>query len=132
MAGREHAAPRLAQEGVVVLDAEVAEEVVELVQEELLRPERSGIARLLREVRRVPVPELVVEHDGDPVDRAEIDHGQDVVVRGPRPTVDGDDWRLVLLEIPVHLIPCLAGLSCSCIEVYCAGDGRVNHGGDVG
>ena len=27
--------------------------------------------------------------------RTEMNHGQDVVVRGPRPAVDGDDWRLV-------------------------------------
>ena len=66
MAGAEHAAPGVAQQVVVILDAEVGEEVVELVQEQLLGPE-GGVAHFLGEMGGAAGAELVVEDYGDVV-----------------------------------------------------------------
>ena len=60
--GAEDAAPGVACEVEGVLDAEVLDHVLELVDEELDGPERR---RLIGEMRRASVSELVVEDDRD-------------------------------------------------------------------
>jgi hypothetical protein len=66
MAGSQHAAPGLAQEVVVIVDAEVGEQVVELGEEERDGPELA-VALFFWEVRGFAAPELVVEDYGDRV-----------------------------------------------------------------
>ena len=82
MASREHPAPRLPEYNILVLNAEVAQEVVELVQEQFLRPERACVSSFLRQMRRLPITQLVVEYDWDRVLRPEVDEREDVVVSG--------------------------------------------------
>lgn len=80
MHGGEHAAPAMAKDVVVILHAEMLEEVVEFVKEELRRPEIS-VAVLLGDMRAQSVAKLVVEYDGYAVQGGDVGKGEQVVVR---------------------------------------------------
>jgi hypothetical protein len=84
----EEAAPRLAEDVVAVGDSERVDEVVELANEELDRPEVGAPVRI---VRAAAVPELVVVDDRAAV--GQVGDRQEIVVGGPGPAVQDDERR---------------------------------------
>ena len=89
MAGREHAAPRLPEHVVAVVNAKMVEEVVQLVDEELHGPER-GVTGLLLQVCRLATADLIVEDDGNLTCLCEVGDGEQVVMRDARATGEDD------------------------------------------
>jgi hypothetical protein len=73
---------------VVVGDPEGADEVVQLPDEQLRRPELRAAVGI---VGAATVAELVVMDDRTPV--GEIGHRQEVVVRPAWPAVQHNEWR---------------------------------------
>ena len=87
---REHPAPRLADDGMPVVDAEVPCQRDELVLEELRRPE---LGRRVGQVLAPAATELVVE-DARAAVPAQVGDRLDVVVRRAGTAVADDDGRL--------------------------------------
>jgi hypothetical protein len=85
---REKSAPRLAEHVVPPGDAERVDEVVQLPNEELGRPELGAAVRI---VRAAPAAQLVVMHDRAAV--GEVDEREEVVVRPARAAVEDDERR---------------------------------------
>ena len=79
----------------MVGDAERLDEVVQLADEEVDRPE---LGAALREVRAAAVAELVVEDDRAAVTR-EVADGEQVVVRRAGPAVQRDERRRAVPEL---------------------------------
>ena len=93
---------------VAAVDAHVLHERLELVGEEVGRPERRvGVGQVLA----APVADLVVEHAGAP-GPAQPGDRRDVVVRGPGAAVQHDHRRLqgVGVELPDHPEPGAAAI----------------------
>src|SRR4051812_17899108 len=101
---REHAAPRLADDGVPLVDAEMARQRDELVLEELRRPE---VGRRIGQVLAVATAELVVE-DARAAVATEIGNRLDVVVRRAGAAVADHDRslrRLLAEDAVPRLVP---------------------------
>ena len=86
---REHAAPRLAEQQVAIIDAEGLEQAGQLALEQLHRPE---LGRRVAQMVAAPVAELVVEHDR-PARVAERQQRLEVVVRAAGAAVQQHDRR---------------------------------------
>ena len=84
--GAEHAYPRVAEYVVLTMDAEVVEEVVQLVHEELLSPE-GLVPVFLWEMGGASASNLVVEDDGNLVRLHEIGEGEEIPVGDSRASV---------------------------------------------
>ena len=83
--------------------AEVPEQVLEVVDEEVDRPEA---VRLLRQERRAAAADLVVEHDGYRCIGREVRKGEKVVVHEAGPAVQADERRArAILQIAEDLVP---------------------------
>ena len=106
----EEAAPGGAEHVVAACDAQRADQVVQLADEQIHRPE---VGASLRIVRRATVPDLVVEDDRSAV--GEIRQRQQVVVGGARPAVQDDERRgrvrVVRPQVAVDSVPGLGGVS---------------------
>ena len=99
---REHGSPRVAEQVEVVPDPQVHEQVVQLVHEEVHCPETRW---LVPKVGRPSNANLVVEDDGDAVERMQLCVGQHVVVGHSRPAVEGDERAVATLWVSDHLVP---------------------------
>ena len=99
--GAQHPAPGLADEMVAVRDPEVSQEVVELGQEQLHRPE---IRAAVRQMRGFPVPQLVVMHDPAAV-RRQILEAVDVVVGAARPAMHDHHGRPRAAQVARDPVP---------------------------
>ncbi len=97
---REEAAPRLAEHVVALSQAERVDEIVELADEEIDRPE---VGAPLRVVRAAPVADLVVVDDGAAA-VGQIRDREQVVVRRPRPAVEDDQRRECLRVVWAQLV----------------------------
>ena len=84
---REHPAPRLADDRITVGDPEVTRQLIQLVLEELRRPE---VRRSVRKMLALAAPDLVVQ-DTRPAEAVEVGDRLAVVVRRPRAAVTDDD-----------------------------------------
>ncbi len=81
----------MADDVVVLLDAEVGEEVVKFGEEKLDGPELS-VVFLGGQMCALAAADLVVEDDGDGVGAGEVGEGEEVVVRDSWTTVEDDEW----------------------------------------
>ena len=108
MARAEHAAPRVADD-IVVRDLEMQEEVVELVEKQLRRPER-GVEPLFGEVRREAGTQLIVQDDGNVVLGGHVLHGEHVVMAHAGAAVKADQGSSAGFEVAKDLVPRLAWL----------------------
>ena len=101
MLGAQHAAPRLAEQMIVVRDAELLEEILELVEKEVDGPE---VGALVSQMRRPSVAELVVVNDR-PSGARDVGDGQQIVVRAARAAVRRHERRASGREIARDAIP---------------------------
>jgi len=89
---------------VPVGDSERLDEVVQLADEELDRPE---ICTAVRIVRAAAVPELVLMDDRAAV--GEVGEREEIVVRPARPSVQHDEWRrrvcVARSQVAGHAVP---------------------------
>jgi len=95
-------APALAED-VVLGDAQLHEQVRQLVEEQLHGPELA-VPGLVAQMRAAAVAELVVQ-DHRPSTRREPGHGQQVVVGGSRATVQQDDRRYAAGQVALDAEP---------------------------
>src|SRR2546426_10877876 len=106
MLHREHAAPRLADHGVPVGDADMERELCELVLEELRRPE---LRRRVGKVAALAAADLVVEHAPAP-EPAQLRDRLRVVMRRARAAVTDDDRRRAGIEVTHDAVPRLVSV----------------------
>ena len=69
---------------------------------------QNEVSPIYWKVGRVPVPKLVVDHDGDAMGLDEVCKREHVVVNDARPAVQCDK-RAAGLQVTEDLIPCLDG-----------------------
>ncbi len=120
MTGRQHAAPGLAQQVVVVLDLQLLEQVIQLVEEELHGPE-VAVVQLLGEVGRVAAAHLVVHDHRCAVQLRDVLQGQYVGVGDTGPAMEDHEGPFRGGgEGAKEGVPCLAGRGD-------AGDGEVER-----
>ena len=106
MLGEQHAAPGLAEGAVAVLDAEMGQQVVELGDEEVGRPE-GGVAHFFGQVRGFAAAELVVADGWNAVRGGEVGDWDEIVAWDAGTAVQEDEgtgagsWG----EIAVDLVP---------------------------
>ncbi|PAV69271.1 hypothetical protein WR25_25886 [Diploscapter pachys] len=97
----EHTAPGLAQQCVALADAQVLKQVVELIQEQLHRPERR---RHLRQVGGTAVAQLVVVDDRVATG-GDIFIGIDIVVGAARAAVQDDERGAATGQVAGDAVP---------------------------
>ena len=97
MLGREHAAPALAEQVIAAGDAEMREQVVEFIDEQLHLPE---FLPRVAQVRRTADAQLVVVDDG-PAGVGESGETVEVVVRRARSAMQRHQRRLAGSRSPV-------------------------------
>jgi hypothetical protein len=102
MLGAQHSTPRLAKEVIPVGDAELIEEILELVEKEVDGPE---VGAFVSQMRRASVAELIVVDDR--TSRAgDVGHRQQIVVCSARSAVGGDERGDARREVASHSVPC--------------------------
>ena len=89
MFGSKHAAPRLAEIGIAVLDAEMIEKRVEFVEKQIDGPE---VLAFFRKAGGIAVAELVIVNDRTAIDFGDALEAVDIVM-GAAGTAMGDDQR---------------------------------------
>ena len=89
-------------------DLEVGQEVVELSNEELDRPE---LGRLPLQVAGLTAADLVIEYNWDPTICSETRVGKDIVVGNAWTAVEHDEGRFAGGEVTEDFVPCLEGLA---------------------
>jgi hypothetical protein len=111
MTGSKHPSPRMPDEGIIVLDPQVYEEVVKLIKPKLIPPERN-ISIFLWEMSRQTVTDLIVENYGDVMGSSEAGEHLEVVVGNSWSTMERYERTVGAVgEIAYNFVPCLAWLA---------------------
>src|SRR5262245_9044576 len=97
----QYATPRLSEHVVAMVDAEMAGQVRELVQEQLDGPE---VRALIAQKRGAPISELIVVHNGAASDCDTL-QGINIVMGAAGPTVKDDQRRLGSSQVSGDPVP---------------------------
>jgi hypothetical protein len=98
-------------EGIIILDPQVYEQVVKLIEPKLVPPE-CDISILLREMGRQTVTDLIVENHGNFMSSSETREHLEVVVRNSRSTMERDERTVGAVgEVAHDFVPCFAWLA---------------------
>ena len=98
----------MSEEVIIILDAEMGEEVVELGEEKVYSPEIS-VAVLLREVGGITAAKLVVHYYWDLVRGDEVADREEVVVWDAWAAVETDERPDAGFKISEDSVPLLLG-----------------------
>src|SRR5436305_2053657 len=97
----EHAAPRLTEEVIAAGDAELVQQVLELVEKEIDSPE---VGAFFSQMRRPSVTELVVVNDRTSRSR-DVGDREQIVMRAAWPAVRGNERGDTGAEVPGDAVP---------------------------